>query len=445
MRSHQRISVFLLAGMILLPVLINSCGTVEPAIDPKDLSYLYNPTKNPINPRYSLISKTEDKAEFSVKFFTSDLFFSEANPRGVPMAMLLVTVKLYKIGEQTALADTAVLTLNILKEQGKQEYVYTKDLTVEKGLEYVAEVKILDKLRLSIVQAFVPFNTVSEYSRYNFKAVGHYAKNELFNPVLRENEYVNLIYEKGAADSLYISFYNSFDVIPDPPSLLLPEKSLDYAPDTVIAIPYSPVLPIMFPRKGIYLCSVNRKVNDGFTFLNLGNNFPTMRTPQEMIEPLAYLASMDEMDALRASPKPKSALDEFWIKTGGNVDKSRELIRIYYTRVLYSNYYFTSYREGWRTERGMIYIMYGPPDKVYKSPQGESWGYRKPGVKSSWGGRYTTSSDEYLFFNFRKKDNVFSDNDYYLSRSETLVTFWDQAVSSWRKGIVFRLDNPTDI
>jgi hypothetical protein len=227
MKSHRRISIFFLAGMILLPVLINSCGTAEPAIDPKDLSYLYNPTKNPINPRYSIISQTDEKAEFSVKFFTSDLFFSEANPHGVPMAMLLVTVKLYKIGEQPSLADTAVLTLNIVKEQGKQEYVYNADLATEKGIEYVAEVKILDKLRLTVIQAFVPFNTVSEYSRYNFKAVGHFEKNELFNPVLRENEYVNLIYEKGQADSLYISYYNPFNAVPDPPSLLLPEKSLD--------------------------------------------------------------------------------------------------------------------------------------------------------------------------------------------------------------------------
>ena len=92
-----------------------------------------------------------------------------------------------------------------------------------------------------------------------------------------------------------------------------------------------------------------------------------MNTPEAMIEPLAYLATPDEMEDMRSSPKPKIALDEFWIKCGSNVDKARELIRIYYTRVLYANFYFTSYKEGWRTERGMIYIIYGPPDKVYKT------------------------------------------------------------------------------
>ncbi len=53
-----------------------------------------------------------------------------------------------------------------------------------------------------------------------------------------------------------------------------------------------------------------------------------------------------------------------------------------------------------------------------------------------------TVSEDYLYFNFKKRENIFSDNDFYLSRSETLVTYWDKAVASWRKGIVFRLDNP---
>lgn len=432
------------ACLAVMMVAMGSCKSIQQPVDSKDLSYLYNPTKNPISPRYSILTKSANEAEFSIKFFSSDLFFSEANPRGVPMAMMLVTVKLYNVTAGTSLADTSMMNLSIVKETGKTEYVYNTSLQVEPGFKYMAEVKILDKLRLSVLQSFVPFNTLSEFNKYNFTARGHFEKNQLFNPVLRANEYVNLVYTRGPADSLYVSFYEPFIPIPDPPSMLLPEKTLDYDPDTVFAIPYSHNQPIMFPERGIYLCSVNNEMKDGFTFLNLGREFPSMTSPETMIEPLAYLASQDEMNELRTSAKQKMALDDFWIKLGGNVEKSRELIRIYYTRVLYSNQYFTSYKEGWRSERGMIYIIYGPPDKVYKSAEGESWGYRKPVMRSSWGGRFSIKED-YIFFNFRKKDNIFSDNDYYLSRSETLVTFWDQAIASWRKGIVFRLDNPQDI
>ena len=360
------------------------------------------------------------------------------------MSQMLITVKLYDISRGRILADTAYYNLNIIKEEGRLEFVYRIPLRVQPGLDYMAEVKILDRVRQRVIQAFVPFNTLSPANKYNFMARGHFAKNELFNPVIRKNEYVNLVYLKGAIDSLFISSYRKFGEIPDPPSMLLPEKTIDYDPDTTIALAYSDTLPLMFPNEGIYLCSTDRKIADGYTFLNLGPTYPQMTAPETMIDPLAYLATPDEIYRMLSAERPKVALDEFWIGCGGNVEKSRELIRIYYTRVLYANYYFTSYKEGWRTERGMIYIIYGPPDKVYKTNEGENWGYRKPVIKSSWGTRYRVKED-YLFFNFKKKQNVFSDNDFFISRSETLITLWDQAVASWRKGIVFRLDNPEDL
>jgi GWxTD domain-containing protein len=434
----------LLLAITLIVVVISSCKTSYQSVDLKDLSYLYNPTKSPINPHYNINNQTDESSVLSIKFFATDLFFSEANPQGVPTAQMLVTIKLYNITQARVLADTAVYNLTIVKVAGKIEYVYNIPLKVEKGFQYMTEVKILDRLRLIVAQAFIPFNTLSEFNRYNFSARAHFGKNELFNPVLRIDEYVNLVYSRGPVDSLFISFYKPFREVPDAPSMLLPEKTLDYPPDKVVAIPYSDTLPMMFPREGIYFCSVGRNIKEGFTFYNMGVSYPTLTTPEAMIEPLSYLASRDEMEVLRSAVKPKMAVDDFWIKCGGNIDKARELIRIYYTRVLYSNYYFTSYKEGWRSERGMIYIIYGPPDKVYKTNEGESWGYRKPVVKSSWGGRYKVS-EEYLFFNFKKKANIFTDNDYFLSRSETLVTYWDQAIMSWRKGIVFRLDNPEDI
>lgn len=438
-----RVISLLLTITLFLAVFV-SCRTTQSTVDLKDLSYLYNPTKNPINPRYNITNQTDTLSVLSVKFFAADLYFSEANPQGVSSAMMLISVKLFNINQGKVLADTGLVNISIVKEAGKPEYVYTIPLKVEKGTEYLTEIRILDRLRLKVVQAFVTFNTRSDNNKYNFRAQGHFEKNELFSPVLRINEYVNLIYTRGPVDSLFISFYKPFTEVPDPPSMLLPEKTLDYEPERVVALHYSDTLPIMFPREGIYLFTTGRNIKEGYTFLNLGESYPAMTTPQVMIKPLVYLASRNEIEDLASSLKPKLALDEFWIKCGGNIDKARELIRIYYTRVLYSNYYFTSYKEGWMTERGMIYIIYGPPDKVYKTSEGESWGYSKSKTKSSWGSRYSVAED-YLFFNFKKKNDRFSDNDYFLSRSETLVTYWDQAVASWRKGVVFRLDNPEGI
>lgn len=444
----NRISSFrncslLFAGFICI-ILVSCKTTQKTVVDLKDLSYLYNPTKSSIKPRFSVFNDSEEFSILSVKLFATDLLFSEANPQGKPMAQLLITVKLYNISEGRALADTAFIDADIVRVASAREYVYKLPLRVEPGADYLAEVKILDQLRTEVIQSFVPFDTRSDNNRYNFIARGHFIKNELFNPVVRLNEYVNLLYPSRPVDSLYISFYQLLRDVPYPPSMLLPERIIDYPADTVVALQYSDTLPIMFPKQGIYFCSIDRKSEEGYTFFNFGESFPSMTDPEEMIEPLAYLASQEEMDAMRSAPRLKVALDDFWIKCGGNIDKSRELIRIYYTRILYSNLYFTSFKEGWRTERGMIYTIYGPPDKVYKNSEGESWGYRKPVLKSSWGGGYHLK-EEYLFFNFRVRRNKYSENDFYLSRNETLVTYWDRAIASWRKGIVFRLDNPDDL
>jgi GWxTD domain-containing protein len=426
-------------------ILMPSCKTSQKAaVDTKDLSYLYNPTKSSIKPRFSVFNESDESSILSVKFFASDLFFSEANPRGIPIAQILITAKLYNMTSGRVLADTAYMDIDIVKEESRPDYVYKLNLKVQHGSIYMAEVKILDKLRTEVIQSFVSFNTLSYDNRYNFIARGNFKKNELFNPVVHRNEYVNLLYPVKPVDSLFVSYYKPLKDVPYPPSMLLPEKVIDYEPDTVVALPYSDTLPMMFPTEGVYLCTVDRKSDEGFTFFNFGGTFPSITDPEAMIEPLAYLASEEEMDALRSSTKPKLALDEFWIKCGGNVEKSRELIRIYYTRILYSNFYFTSFKEGWRTERGMIYTIYGPPDKVYKNSEGERWGYRRPILKSSWGGRFHLK-EEYLFFNFKVRQNKYSENDFYLSRSETLVTYWDKAIASWRKGMVYRLDNPADL
>ena len=326
--------ITLLIAAIYLEMI--SCRTTRNTVDSKDLSYLYNPIKSSIKPRYSVLIESDVSSVLSVKFFANDLFFSEANPQGVPTAQILLSAKLYDITNGRVLKDTVSYNLGIVKEGSRPEYVYKVPLKVDPGADYMVEVKILDKLRIEVIHSFVPFNTISTDNKYNFLARGHFQKNELFNPVLRINEFVNLVYSRKPVDSIFVSYYKPLKNVPDPPSMLLPEKIIDYDRDTIVAIVYSDTIPIMFPKEGVYFCTVERNLSEGFTFFNFGETFPTMTTPESMIEPVAYLASADEMNSLRTATKPKVALDDFWIKCGGNIEKARELIRIYYTRILYS-------------------------------------------------------------------------------------------------------------
>ena len=90
------------------------------------------------------------------------------------------------------------------------------------------------------------------------------------------------------------------------------------------------------------------------------------------IEQVRYIAKDDEMDSLRAAKtteeKQKRFL-AFWKKRDPNPNTPRnERMEQYYARVDYANKHFAHYIEGWKTDMGMVYIMFGPPNSVDRHP-----------------------------------------------------------------------------
>lgn len=444
MRLQSVNKILFVAALIALIVWTYSCKVTQPAVDPNDVSYIYNPVNKPINHRYSVFNDLGNKSILSVKLYSADVLFSEANVTGEPLASFTITVRLFNDTQGGVLTDTAKLAVEINKKNVGSEFVIPIELIAYDGFEYTAELRVIENTTRRMAQSFVKFDRASPYSSNFYRARHHSFNDELFSNVLIKDEFINLQYPSGQYDTLYVLYYKYFDLIPYAPSMMLPERSIDRDPAMIIPVAWSDTLPIMFPGKGIYLCTVDSNIRQGYTFFNFGEEYPELTTPETMIEPLAYIATQDEMSTMRSNPKPKLALDEFWLARSSNIERSRELLRIYFKRVLFANFYFTSYKEGWRTDRGMIYIIYGPPDKIYKNSEGERWGYKKPVVKSKWGSGYSVE-EEYLWFLFTNKKNPFTTNDYYLSRSDATPTFWEQAVASWRKGVAYSVASPDDI
>ncbi len=80
-------------------------------------------------------------------------------------------------------------------------------------------------------------------------------------------------------------------------------------------------------------------------------------------------------NAERNNAKGKNGKDledvflEYWKKRDPTPKTSlNELMEEYYIRVNYVNDYFNmSWKEGWETDFGMIYILFGPPDEIQRS------------------------------------------------------------------------------
>ncbi len=91
----------------------------------------------------------------------------------------------------------------------------------------------------------------------------------------------------------------------------------------------------------------------------------------EAVKQLIYLTSDRQIrEMLKGTESEKTTnFKQFWAAldpTPGTVNN--ELMEEYYRRVAFSLEAFTVVQEGWKTDRGMIYILFGPPDDIQRGP-----------------------------------------------------------------------------
>jgi len=90
------------------------------------------------------------------------------------------------------------------------------------------------------------------------------------------------------------------------------------------------------------------------------------------IDQLKYIAKDDEVTKLKdakTADEKMAAFMEFWKKRDPNPNTPRnEKMEEYYARVDYANKHFSHYIDGWRTDMGMVYIMFGAPNNVDRHP-----------------------------------------------------------------------------
>ena len=113
------------------------------------------------------------------------------------------------------------------------------------------------------------------------------------------------------------------------------------------------------------------------TLLKTPPYYPSFRLIHELIGPMKYITTEIEYRTLIQSNRPKTTFDEFWINTFGTKFRARNAIRKYFKSVEYANEYFTNFKQGWKTDRGMIFIVYGTPIEMYRTATNEIWVYEK--------------------------------------------------------------------
>lgn len=106
----------------------------------------------------------------------------------------------------------------------------------------------------------------------------------------------------------------------------------------------------------------------------------------ESIKQLRYVARQSEIEAIEGAPteeERRARFDEFWRKLDPTPNTERnEAFDEYYGRIAFANNNFRSYTQGWLTDKGMVYIVYGAPFNIERSQNYsdgrvyERWTYR---------------------------------------------------------------------
>jgi len=90
------------------------------------------------------------------------------------------------------------------------------------------------------------------------------------------------------------------------------------------------------------------------------------------IKQLVYIATEDEIEKIEETENRDEKVKEylnFWKKKDPTPQtEDNPIFDEYYRRVFYANDKFSHYIEGWKTDRGMVFIILGPPNNVDRHP-----------------------------------------------------------------------------
>jgi GWxTD domain-containing protein len=94
-------------------------------------------------------------------------------------------------------------------------------------------------------------------------------------------------------------------------------------------------------------------------------------------EDVVYIITDEERQAwkrLATDEEREQFIEQFWLRRSTNPDlPDSDFKEEHYRRIAYTNEHFASGIPGWKTDRGRMYIMWGPADEIESHPTGGTY------------------------------------------------------------------------
>ena len=150
-------------------------------------------------------------------------------------------------------------------------------------------------------------------------------------------------------------------------------NGIDIQNQVIITVPVTP-LPYDIYTVEISAATQTDSTSVSSRMDNTNKYFPSgLNNIDELIDELQYIATAKEMDYMRdgktLTEKQKRFLDFWKTKNPNPLSQRNQIMDEYYKRLIYANKHFsTSFTKGWKTDMGMVYIIFGEPSEIERHP-----------------------------------------------------------------------------
>jgi GWxTD domain-containing protein len=216
--------------------------------------------------------------------------------------------------------------------------------------------------------------------------------------------------------SFYVSYFNE-----DFPAAYPPFSEQEGKVDRFLfhdsSFVVMPGASIKLDQRGLYLFQKDTNAAEGFSTRVVNKTFPKFSSIEDLKKPMIYICTQDEWAQLQNAKDDKTKFDKVILNITMDKERASNFMKGYYRRVELANLYFSSYKEGWKTDRGMIYLIFGLPDEVGVSDGSENWYYKASKTR----------------FTFVKSGSVYDPENFILLRDKKFTTIWYSTIDMWRK------------
>lgn len=420
--------------LLILPVLLVSSCTSSSGLQSSSMGSSRGKFDSRGGVQFTMYHISKDSSEVHFSINTSQLLYAKSMDKGFYEAHVSIAYKLLPDLDSKQIVDSgSVAIVDDRFQEGSFNLIGKFRLKNPAGQLGFLLLSVTDNNRNYTESYVLRVDKSSEQVRQNFILLDSAGQTPLFRNYVRAVEKSTLKMDAWKPGTVvWVRYYRRDFPLPPPPFSTNTNKPFVYAPDSVfnLSVGNDSLIRFQFKARGIYHFQLDTTSKDGFSVYRRDDeNFPKIISVEQMIPMMRYLTTRQEFEDVLYAAHKKKAFDDFWLKNAGSNERARQLVKSYYNRAQFSNNYFSSHVEGWKSDRGLIFTVFGEPNAIYRDANSETWIY---GEEKSY---------RSLTFSFIRVINPFSDNDYMLSRSEMFKDEWYKSVDTWRQGRVFN-DKP---